>query len=142
MSRRTVQSLTAFFVFFKSRRSRKTKALSLFCRLPQYGQYGKKLKRQLACEQKGRDDHRPGPDSAVVAELPKGNSDDELRITIAYLIVAAPKLFEMCCKIKSIFENNLIVTREGFKINCSDIEKSLLDAILRARGCAKTPDEP
>jgi hypothetical protein len=83
-----------------------------------------------------------GPNSAVVAELPKGNSDDELRITIAYLIVAAPKLFEMCCKIKSIFENNLIVTREGFKINCSDIEKSLLDAILRARGCAKSPDEP
>jgi hypothetical protein len=83
-----------------------------------------------------------GADSSIVAVLPGKKAGDDLRITEAYLIAAAPQLFEVCNNIKSILETSLIVTPEGFKINCSDIRKSLLDAILRARGYRKTPDEP
>jgi hypothetical protein len=83
-----------------------------------------------------------GADSSVVAVLPGKKAGDDSRITEAYLIAAAPQLFEVCNKIKSILETSLVVTPEGFKINCSDIKKSLLDAILRARGYRKTPDEP
>ena len=81
-------------------------------------------------------------DSSFVAVLPRKKAGDDSRITEAYLIAAAPQLFEVCSKINSLLENNLVVTSEGFKINCSDIKKSLLDAILRANGCRKAPDEP
>jgi len=81
-------------------------------------------------------------DSSIIAELPQGRNGDGARIKEAYLIAAAPQLFEVCCKINSLLENNFIVTAEGFKINCTDIQKSLGDAILRAMGCRKTPDEP
>ena len=60
----------------------------------------------------------------------------------AYLIAASPQLFEACCKIKAILENNLIVTQEGFQINSSEIKEILLDATLRASGCRKAPEEP
>lgn len=81
-------------------------------------------------------------DSSIVAELPQGKNGDGARIKEAYLIAAAPQLFDVCCKLNSILENSHIVTPEGFKINCTDIKKSLSDAILRAMGCRKTPDEP
>lgn len=81
-------------------------------------------------------------DSSIIAELPQGGNGDGPRIREAYLIAAAPQLFEACCKISSVLENNLIVTPEGSKIDCIDIKKSLHDAILRARGCRKAPDEP
>lgn len=83
-----------------------------------------------------------GADSSVVAVLPERKNGDDSWISEAYLIAAAPQLFDVCCKINSILENSLVVTPEGFKINCSDVRKSLADAILRAVGCRKTPDEP
>jgi hypothetical protein len=83
-----------------------------------------------------------GPDSSVIAVLPVPKNGHDSRIKEAYLIAAAPQLFEVCCKVKSILENNLIVTKEGFKVTCTDIEKSLLDAVLRATGCRKDLDEP
>ena len=79
---------------------------------------------------------------SVVAMLPGPNNGGDSWIKEAYLIAAAPQLFEVCCKINSILENSFIVTPEGFKINCSDVKKSLSDAILRAVGCRKTQDEP
>lgn len=83
-----------------------------------------------------------GADSSVVAVLPEREKGDGLRIREAYLLATAPELFEVCCKINSILENSFIVTPEGFKINCTDIKKSLIDAILRAVGCRKSQNEP
>jgi len=83
-----------------------------------------------------------GADSSVVAVLPKKKTGDDTRVAEAYLFAAAPQLFEVCRTIHSILENSLIVTPEGFKINCSDIKISLRDAILRAKGYRKSPDEP
>lgn len=83
-----------------------------------------------------------GADASVVAVLPQRENGDGLWIREAYLLAAAPELFEVCCKINSILENSLIVTPEGFKINCTDIKKSLIDAMLRAIGCRKSQDEP
>jgi hypothetical protein len=81
-------------------------------------------------------------DSSVVAVLPRKNAGEDTRIKEAYLLAAAPQLFEACTKITSILESSLIVTPEGIKINCTDVKKSLSDAILRARGCRKSPQEP
>ena len=81
-------------------------------------------------------------DSTIIAELPQGKNGDGPQITEAYLLAAAPQLLEVCSRINSILENNLIVTPEGIKIDCTDIKKSLRHAILRARGCLKTLDEP
>jgi len=50
--------------------------------------------------------------------------------------------FDACSKINSILESSLIVTPEGIKINCTDIKKSLSDALLRAMGYRKSPEEP
>ena len=83
-----------------------------------------------------------GADSSVVAVLPKKKTGDDTRVAEAYLFAAAPQLFEICRTMHSILENSLIVTPEGFKINCSDIKISLRDAILRAKGYRKSPDEP
>jgi len=83
-----------------------------------------------------------GADSSVVAVLPKKKNGDDTRIAEAYLFAAAPQLFAVCRKIHSILENSLVVTPEGFKMNISDIQKSLADAILRAKGYRKTPHEP
>jgi len=82
-----------------------------------------------------------GPDSAVVAVVP-GTNGNGSRIKDAYLIAAAPQLFAACYKIREILENSLIVTREGFQIDCSEIRGLLLDATLRAIGCRKAPEEP
>jgi len=83
-----------------------------------------------------------GLNSSVIAVLPRKKSDEDTRVKEAYLIAAAPELFEVCCKINSILENSLIVTPEGYKINCSDIKKALVDAIMRAKGYRKSPQEP
>jgi len=83
-----------------------------------------------------------GADSSVIAMLPKKKTGDDTRVAEAYLLAAAPQLFEVCRVMHSILENSLIVTPEGFKINCSDIKKSLIDVIMRAKGYRKSPDEP
>jgi hypothetical protein len=83
-----------------------------------------------------------GSDSSVIAVLPQRDTDDNSRVKEAYLMAAAPQLFSACIKIKEMLENSLVVTREGFVINCSEIRDTLLDATLRASGCRKTPDEP
>lgn len=83
-----------------------------------------------------------GLDSSVVAVLPRRKAGEDTRVKEAYLIAAAPQLLEACCKINSILEDSLIVTPEGYKMNCSDIKKSLVDAIMRARGYRKSPEEP
>jgi hypothetical protein len=83
-----------------------------------------------------------GDDASVVAVFPRKKNGDDTRIKEAYLFAAAPQLFDACRTIQSILENSLIVTPEGYKINCSDIKKSLLDAILRAKGYRKSPNEP
>jgi hypothetical protein len=83
-----------------------------------------------------------GSDSSVVAVLPEKEKDGYSQVKEAYLIAASPQLFEVCCKIKDILENNLIVTQEGFRINCSELKKTILEATLRASGCRKAPDEP
>jgi len=80
-------------------------------------------------------------DDSVVAELPRKNGNRDSQISEAYAIAAAPQLLEVCTRIKSVLENNLIVTSDGFRIDCSDLRESLLAAILRARGCRKSPDE-
>jgi hypothetical protein len=82
-----------------------------------------------------------GTDSSVVAEVPQNKgSDDPVRR--AYVIAAAPQLLDVCTQLKSILENNLIVTSEGFRINCADVRTHLLEVILRATGCRKSPEEP
>ena len=81
-------------------------------------------------------------DSSVVAVFPRKKDGDDTRIKEAYLLAAAPLMLEACSKIHSILENSLIVTPEGFKINIADIQKSLADAIMRAKGYRKTPYEP
>jgi hypothetical protein len=83
-----------------------------------------------------------GNSSSVVAVLPRNNGSVNASIPEAYVIAAAPQLLEICTRLKSILENNLIVTSEGFKIDCSEIREDLLGAILRAKGCRKTPEEP
>jgi hypothetical protein len=83
-----------------------------------------------------------GDDSSVVAVFPRKNNGDDTRINEAYLLAAAPLMLEACSKIHSILENSLVVTPEGFKMNISDIQKSLADAIMRAKGYRKTPHEP
>ena len=83
-----------------------------------------------------------GGDSSVVAVFPKKENGHDTRINEAYLLAAAPLMLEACSKIHSILENSLIVTPEGFKINISEIQKSLVDAIMRAKGYRKTPCEP
>jgi hypothetical protein len=80
-------------------------------------------------------------DGSVVTELPlHGNSGAQ--IAEAYTIAAAPQLLELCTRIKSVLENNLLVTSDGFRIDCSDLRESLLTAVLRAKGCRKDPGEP
>lgn len=81
-------------------------------------------------------------DSSVIALLPDRNNGLDSRVKEAYLMAAAPQLFELCWNLKSILENNLIVTKEGFQIDCSEIKKALLDTTLRAIGCRKAPEEP
>jgi len=83
-----------------------------------------------------------GEDSSIVAVLPRKKVGEDARVKEAYLLAAAPQLFEACCKIYSLLEDSLIVTPEGYKINCSDIKKALVDAIMRARGYRKSPEEP
>jgi len=83
-----------------------------------------------------------GADSSVVAVFPRKKAGEDTRVKEAYLLAAAPELFEVCCKINSILEDSLIVTPEGYKINCSDIKKALADAIMRAKGYRKSPQEP
>jgi hypothetical protein len=80
-------------------------------------------------------------DSSLVAELPRKNGGDEA-IRRAYVIAAAPQLLDVCTQLKSLLENNLIVTSEGFRIDCPEIRGQLLEAILRATGCRKAPEEP
>jgi hypothetical protein len=81
-------------------------------------------------------------DSSVVAVLPKNNGSAKALIPEAYVIAAAPQMLEVCTRLKSVLDNNLIVTSEGFRINCSEIREELLSAILRAKGCRKSPEEP
>ncbi len=80
-------------------------------------------------------------DSSLVAELPWKNGGYEAAGT-AYVIAAAPQLLNVCTQLKSLLENNLLVTSEGFRIDCPEIRSELLDAILRATGCRKMPEEP
>jgi hypothetical protein len=82
------------------------------------------------------------PDSSTVALLPGKKPGKDTRIAEAYLIAAAPQLFEACREINSILENALIVTHEGFKINFSDAKKTLTNALLRASGIRKSAQEP
>jgi hypothetical protein len=76
------------------------------------------------------------PDASVVASLLPA------RVAEAYAIAAAPQLLGICTRIKSVLENNLVVTSEGFKIDCDDLRKDLLTVILRAKGYRKSPNEP
>lgn len=80
--------------------------------------------------------------SSVVAVLPRKKAGEDTRVKEAYLLAAAPLLFDACSKINSILESSLIVTPEGIKINCTDIKKSLSEALLRAMGYRKSPEEP
>jgi len=83
-----------------------------------------------------------GEDSSVIAVLPAKGPDDTSWVAQAYVMAAAPQLLEVCTQVKSVLENNLVVTSDGYKINCSDLQVSLLNAILRAAGCRKSPEEP
>ena len=80
-------------------------------------------------------------DSTIIAELPQGKNGGGPQITEAYLLAAAPQLFEVCSKLSSILENHVIVSPEGVKVDCTEIKKSLREAILRAKGCQKKGDE-
>lgn len=81
-------------------------------------------------------------DLSVVAVLPRKKSGEDTRVREAYLLAAAPELFDACCKINSILNDSLIVTSEGYRLNCSDIKKSMVDAIMRAKGYRKRLEEP
>jgi hypothetical protein len=81
-------------------------------------------------------------DSTIIAELPQGKNGDGPQITEAYLLAAAPQLFEVCSKLSSILENNLIVSPDGVKVDITEIKKALHEAILRAKGCQNNGDEP
>jgi hypothetical protein len=80
--------------------------------------------------------------SYVVAVFPKKKAGEDTRVKEAYLLAAAPLLFDVCSRINSVLEGSLIVTPEGIKINCTDIKQSLSDALLRAMGYRKNPEEP
>jgi hypothetical protein len=81
-------------------------------------------------------------DSSVVAVLPQNTGSADPRFQEVYVIAAAPQLLEACTQLKSILENNLIVTSDGFRINCSEARETLLGAILRATGCRRSSGEP
>ena len=83
-----------------------------------------------------------GEDSSLVALLPRKKPGKDTRVKKAYLIAAAPELFEACREINSILENAFVVTHEGFKINFSDAKKTLTNALLRASGIRKSAQEP
>jgi hypothetical protein len=83
-----------------------------------------------------------GKGPSVIAVLPRNNGSANATIQEAYVIAAAPQILEVCTRLKSVLENSLIVTPEGFKIDFSEIREGLLSAILRAKGCRKTPEEP
>lgn len=80
--------------------------------------------------------------SSVVAVFPRKKAGEDTRVEEAYLLAAAPLLFDACSKINSVLEDSLVVTPEGIKINCTDIKKSLSDALMRAMGYRKSPEEP
>jgi len=82
-----------------------------------------------------------GRDSSCVAQLPSSDVHKQLRVSDAYLIAAAPLLLEVCKNLNAVLENNLVVTAEGYKINDAHLRESLLDAILRAEGYRKNPDQ-
>jgi hypothetical protein len=52
----------------------------------------------------------------------------------AHLMAAAPRLLEIIKDIKGHLDNNMIVTKEGLKINDSHLRESIVDVILRAEG--------
>jgi len=66
--------------------------------------------------------------------MPQGGQARDTQEANAYLLAAAPQLFEVCQKLQALLENSLIVTPEGIKINDSDLRQSLLEALLRAGG--------
>ena len=66
--------------------------------------------------------------------MPQGGQARDTQEANAYLLAAAPQLFEVCQKLQVLLENSLIVTPEGIKINDSDLRQSLREALLRAGG--------
>ena len=66
--------------------------------------------------------------------MPQGGQARDTQEANAYLLAAAPQLFEVCQKLQALLENSLIVTPEGIKINDSDLKQSLREALLRAGG--------
>ena len=116
--------------------------LKVFFRLADNACMGKYANGSWYVTKKGKAIRVVGSDSSVVAVLPDKKNGLDSQVKEAYLIAASPQLFEVCCKIKAILENNLIVTQDGFQINCSEIKEILLDATLRASGCRKAPEEP
>lgn len=82
-----------------------------------------------------------GQNSSSIAMLPTDSPDRQERVSDAFLIAAAPLLLDVCQQVNALLENNLIVTSDGFKINDTHIRESLLDAILRAEGYRKSPDQ-
>lgn len=66
--------------------------------------------------------------------MPQGGQARDTQEANAYLLAAAPQLFEVCQKLQALLENSLIVTPEGIKINDSDLRQSLREALLRAGG--------
>jgi hypothetical protein len=83
-----------------------------------------------------------GEGSSIVAVLPRNNGTVSSLIPGAYVIAAAPQIFDVCSRLKPVLGNNLIVTSEGFKIDCSGIREEPPGAVSRAKGCRKAPDEP
>jgi hypothetical protein len=81
-------------------------------------------------------------DSTIVAVVPEGQDGVGAKTREAYMIAATPQLFEVCSQLNAILENNLVVTPKGTHIDCTDVKKSLHAAIMRAKGCRKSPDEP
>jgi hypothetical protein len=72
--------------------------------------------------------------------MPQGGQERDTQEGNAYLLAAAPQLFEVCQKFQALLENSFIVTPEGIRLNDSDLRQSLLEALLRAGGYRRDED--
>ena len=79
-------------------------------------------------------------DALIAIVLSDDIHDKTVEKATANLIGSAPLLLEACKKAKELLDNNHVVTREGFRINTSDVREKLLDAIFRAEGYRIDPD--
>lgn len=73
-------------------------------------------------------------DSFLAITLPDDIKDRSAVRANAILMAAAPRLLEVMQEVKAHLDNNMIVTKEGYRISGHDLRQSITDALLKAEG--------